>query len=213
MSGERGARLAARCHRGEEPLELDHVRLSKTISHALRHEPEVYGLELDEGGWADLGELVDALRARRRVWSELVEADLHEMLAQSERKRFEIRAGRMRALYGHSLERKLKMEPAEPPELLYHGTPAERVGRILAEGLLPMDRQYVHLSLDRETALRVGERRDPGPVILVVRAREAHRGGIGFYEGNETTWLADSVPAEFIETAESIETDEADEAG
>jgi len=30
---------------------LDLVRLSKTVAHALRHEPWLYELELDEEGW------------------------------------------------------------------------------------------------------------------------------------------------------------------
>ena len=30
---------------------IDHRELSKTISHALRHEPWLYELELDDEGW------------------------------------------------------------------------------------------------------------------------------------------------------------------
>ena len=34
-------------------------RLIGTLARALRHEPEQYGIELDGGGWADLGALVE----------------------------------------------------------------------------------------------------------------------------------------------------------
>ena len=37
---------------------LDLTRLSRTISHALRHEPWVYGLELDTYGWVHMNDLV-----------------------------------------------------------------------------------------------------------------------------------------------------------
>jgi RNA:NAD 2'-phosphotransferase (TPT1/KptA family) len=33
-----------------QPNKPDNVRLSKTIAHALRHDPTLYGLELDEQG-------------------------------------------------------------------------------------------------------------------------------------------------------------------
>ena len=41
---------------------LDYRRLSKTVAHALRHEPHVYELELDEEGWTDVATLLGALR-------------------------------------------------------------------------------------------------------------------------------------------------------
>src|SRR5438093_259445 len=72
-----------------------------------------------------------------------------------------------------------------------------------AEGWKPMARQNVHLSVDVETAKRVGGRRTRGrhqePVILRVRAAAAHAAGTPFYRGNDQVWLADAVPAAFIE--------------
>ncbi len=62
-----------------------------------------------------------------------------------------------------------------------------------------MQRQYVHLSTDQDTARSVGQRRAETPVILVVRAREAYAAGVQFYLGNEDIWLSDPVPPEFIE--------------
>lgn len=66
------------------------------------------------------------------------------------------------------------------------------------EGLKPMNRQYVHLSADREMATQVGQRKDKEPVILQIRAGDAQRQGIVFYKGNGRVWLADFVPAGFI---------------
>jgi putative RNA 2'-phosphotransferase len=58
-------------------------------------------------------------------------------------------------------------------------------------------RQYVHLSLDTETALQVGKRRDADPVLLRIRALEAYKEGIRFYLGNDKVWLADTVPGRY----------------
>jgi putative RNA 2'-phosphotransferase len=41
---------------------IDHERLSRVVSHALRHEPWLYELELDEEGWADIDSVLAALR-------------------------------------------------------------------------------------------------------------------------------------------------------
>jgi putative RNA 2'-phosphotransferase len=120
------------------------------------------------------------------------------VIAGADKKRHEIRDGRIRALYGHSTPHKLLKEPAEPPSVLYHGTSPEAAGRIRAEGLRPMGRQYVHLSLDKATAEQVGRRKAAAPILLVVKAAEAHAGGVGFYRGNDLVWLADAIPGLFI---------------
>lgn len=62
-----------------------------------------------------------------------------------------------------------------------------------------MARQYVHLSTNQEMARLVGSRKGPKVAILTVRAREAAANGIAFYEGNDQVWLADQVPASWIE--------------
>lgn len=78
------------------------VELSRTVSHALRHEPCLYELELDDAGRVDVHVLVEALRQERR-WSTLTADDVAAMVATSSKQRHEIRDGRIRAMYGHSL--------------------------------------------------------------------------------------------------------------
>ncbi|MBX9432002.1 RNA 2'-phosphotransferase [Ralstonia nicotianae] len=173
--------------------------LSKTVSYALRHEPWLYELELDDEGWVPVEELLSALRAEKPEWSAVSEADLVEMIARSDKKRHELRDGKIRALYGHSVPNKLSKQPAEPPAILYHGTSPETAQRIKVDGLRPMSRQYAHLSVDKATAEQVGRRKAQMPVLVVVKATQAHAAGIAFYRGNDQVWLADFVPATFIE--------------
>lgn len=177
---------------------MDYERLSRTLAHALRHAPWLYELEVDGEGWAPVEQLLRALRRKRATWRDLDRQDLQEMMRRSDRERYEIRNDRIRALYGHSLEGKLSMEEARPPEALYHGTSPGAAGRIRREGLRPMGRQYVHLSSDRATAREVGLRKADDPVVLRVAAAEAHGSGLAFYRGNERVWLADRVPPEFV---------------
>lgn len=123
------------------------------------------------------------------------------MQRRTDRRRYEVRGDRIRALYGHSLPGRLAKEEARPPERLWHGTSPGAAGSILEEGLRPMGRQFVHLSVDRPTAREVGRRKAEGPVILAVRAREAHGSGVAFYRGNEKVWLAERVPSRWLERA------------
>ncbi|WP_422003327.1 RNA 2'-phosphotransferase [Reyranella sp.] len=172
--------------------------LSRAVSHALRHEPWLYELELDGEGWVGTDQLVAALRAERPDWRDLSGDLLSEMVRTASKQRHEIAGDRIRALYGHSLPDRLVKSPAQPPELLFHGTAPQIVADIRAQGLRPMGRQYVHLSTDREMAGAVGRRKSATPVILVVRAGEAAAAGIQFYTGNDRVWLADHVPAAHI---------------
>ena len=180
------------------------IRLSRTISHALRHAPWLYELELDEEGWVEVEALLSALRSHRREWRHLTQQDLLRVMENSDKQRFEMRGDLFRALYGHSTPQRLQKVPSEPPAILYHGTAPQTAQIILTAGLKPMGRQYVHLSADRGTAQQVGHRKARQPLILQVAAVEAHAAGVVFYKGNEQIWLADYVPAVFIHLTEAI---------
>lgn len=177
---------------------VDYKALSRAASHALRHEPWLYELELDAEGWTSAEALLASLRAERPEWASLTEDDLAEMIAQSEKQRHELRDGKIRALYGHSTPERLLKEQCTPPRVLYHGTGPATAAHIRVGGLKPMGRQYVHLSVDFATAEQVGRRKAPAPVILTIDASAAHDAGVAFYRGNDLVWLADVVPPSFI---------------
>ena len=181
---------------------MSRIDLSKAVSHALRHEPWLYELELDHEGWASLDQLLAALRSQGGPWSNVDRAQIEAMIEGSNKERHQLRGDLIRARYGHSLPGRLARAKATPPSLLLHGTSPAVVKEILTNGLLPMGRQHVHLSLDYSTALAVGRRKHEMPVILRVDAMRASSQGVSFYRGNDQVWLADAIPAEFIEVAE-----------
>jgi putative RNA 2'-phosphotransferase len=178
---------------------LSDLDLSRAVSHALRHEPWLYELELDEAGWVPIEQLLAALRERGGDWASVDRASLDQMLATATKRRHEVDGDRVRALYGHSVPGRIDRAPAVPPGWLFHGTSPAAARMIRVEGLRPMGRQFVHLSVDRDTARAVGARKDPDPVVLVVAAQAATEAGVAFYAGNEKVWLADVVPPEFID--------------
>lgn len=182
---------------------MNYVELSKEIAHALRHEPWKYELELDEEGWTPVSQLLSALSEEQR-WQGICRGDLEAMIASMDKRRYELSGERIRALYGHSIPMRIRKERRTPPDVLYHGTARRFLPAILGDGgapgpgLTPQGRQYVHLSVDTETAQTVGHRRDGRPALLVIDARRAHEDGVPFYYGNEKVWLADAIVPEYI---------------
>jgi putative RNA 2'-phosphotransferase len=175
------------------------TKLSKLMSYLLRHHPEEAGLTLDAAGMVPLATLVAALRQRPGYGWVNAEA-VHEVVAKSDKQRFHIEGDLIGARYGHNrqITEVDPGEPVVPPEILYHGTPRRAVPAILAAGLQPQGRQFVHLSATPETAQNVGQRRDQRPAMLLIRARQAHAAGIAFYAPTPDTYLSKGVPPEYI---------------
>jgi putative RNA 2'-phosphotransferase len=177
--------------------EKQKIRTSKFLSLVLRHEPEAIGLTLDAAGWVDVKALLAALRAHGR---EISRAELEEVVATNEKKRFAFSEDgtRIRANQGHSVEVELGYTPQAPPEQLFHGTATRFLGSISHGGLKKGERHHVHLSADAKTATKVGQRHGR-PAILIVKAAAMHAAGHEFFISENGVWLVDHVPVEFIE--------------
>lgn len=138
----------------------DHRRLSKSMAYMLRHHGPTSGVPVDPSGFADMDDLATALRV-----------DSSQLLAVAEHPgepRFEIREGRIRALYGHSLNVNIDTGiDVGVPSALYHGSSWSALDAIVANGLVPMGRNMVHLTNRSDEALEVG-RRKGSPLVLVV---------------------------------------------
>lgn len=170
--------------------------ISKFLSFVLRHAPETIGLKLDANGWAE----VDELLAKAKEAGKSFDLDtLRTVVAENDKQRFTLSVDgrRIRAAQGHSITVDLALLPAEPPALLYHGTASRNLDTIFAEGLKPGRRQQVHLSLDPDTARRVGERHGK-PTVLTVDAARMHADGYSFVCADNGVWLTDHVPAAYL---------------
>ncbi|MEN9355626.1 MAG: hypothetical protein RL318_2951 [Fibrobacterota bacterium] len=172
------------------------VSKSKFLSLVLRHAPETIALSLDAHGWASLDELIEKSRLHG---SGITLDEILEIVATNEKKRFEISLDdeRIRAVQGHSITVDLELDPATPPDMLFHGTSQSNVEAILREGILRMKRQHVHLSHEKETAAKVGMRHGK-PVVLKVDSGRMHREGHIFGISRNGVWLVDVVPPEYL---------------
>jgi putative RNA 2'-phosphotransferase len=169
------------------------VQLSKYMSLILRHTPEQYGIVLDaHDGSCPLEELVHVLR-EQKGWSDITEADIRQVVEHSDKQRFEINNDRIKARYGHS-HTQVQYEQGTPPSLLYHGTNEKALPLIQQQGLLSMNRQYVHLSAGTHFAELAGKRRGK-LVLLQVDTVQAMQAGVTFYFAGHEVWLSDPIPA------------------
>lgn len=178
-------------------LDAKRERFSKYLSYLLRHDPASVGLTLDADGFVSLGLLLSAIR-RKNEWSWITRTDLEEIQRGGDKRRFEIVGDEIRALYGHTLKPKVRHDVIVPPKVLFHGTARKNVQPILEKGILPMKRQYVHLSSSAEEAKNVGLRRDEQPVVLRVFAFEAYKNGVKFFQAGPVI-LSESIPPRFLE--------------
>lgn len=177
------------------------VRKSKFLSLILRHKPETIELTLDNNGWANVKEIIDKVD-RRSDKERFYFEDLKEIVETNDKQRFEFNDDetKIRARQGHSIDVDVELEEKSPPRFLYHGTSDGFIESIKREGLKPQSRQYVHLSVDRETAEKVGKRHGGKTVILRVKAGEyQHDKGAKFYLSRNGVWLIDQVPYEYLE--------------
>lgn len=177
----------------------DAEHLSKMLSLMLRHRPEEFGVEVDRFGFADLEAVLAALQDRSPA---ITMADVEHLVYDAEKQRFEIVEGRIRARYGHSIPFEMDRPPVVPPEFLYQEVSAGELQRARREGLVPQDRQYVHLSYDAQRERDRGSRRRGPQAVVRVRALEAHAGGVAFYECGPTL-LTRQVPVEFLDLPEA----------
>lgn len=138
----------------------DHRRLSKTMAYHLRHHGPTNGVLIDKAGFATMDDLALVLNV-----------DSSQLLAVAEHPgepRFEVREGRIRALYGHSLDVVVEAGvKVGAPASLYHGSSWSALDAIVRDGLVPMQRRMVHLTNIAEEAMAVGQRKG-APLVLAV---------------------------------------------
>lgn len=166
----------------------DLIHKEKRLAYLLRHDPNI-----DIHGWREVHDLVENHGYSRE--------ELLSIVANSNKQRFEFSMDGqyIRARQGHSVKVDVELEEATPPEYLYHGTLATNVPSIKGNGILQMDRLHVHLSVDEDTAVKVGGRRKGEVAILKVAARKMWEDGYRFWLSRNGVWLTETVPQKYLD--------------
>lgn len=125
--------------------------------------------------------------------------DIQKIVYEDTKGRFEFSEDKssVRALYGHSIDVNLGLEPTTPPPVLYHGTAEKYIDSVMKEGLRPRKRNFVHLSETMDMAKQVGTRHG-SPVVLSIDIEEMIRAGYKFYKAQNGVWLTGGIPPKFL---------------
>ena len=168
--------------------------VSGYISFLLRHEPWDIDLQMDVRGWVCADALIEGINRKKGCG---LDRALLEEIVREDRKgryRFSEDGSKIKACQGHSIPWVIpEMEFLVPPEFLYHGTATRFLDTIMKDGLKPMTRQFVHISPDYETAVKVGSRHGK-PVVLKIRAKDFVDDGNELYRSSNGVWQARCVP-------------------
>lgn len=168
---------------------------SKKLTYVLRHHPEELMLELDPRGWVSLAEVADKLGVEKY---EIVS----EVFRPQDKQRFELSEDGqyIRATHGHSVPGKFyRGQERVPPDFLFHGTTTAFASLIWQQGLLPVKRQYVHLTTNPVVARFKAEKRgrrvgDTGTVFTVDTRRARAIDQVEFYQTVGGIWLSTPIP-------------------
>lgn len=174
-------------------------KLSKLLSYYLRHNPSDLNLNMDTGGWVKIDEIIENSQGKfsRDILECIVETDNKKRYTISKDGKY------IRANQGHSLDWvNVELEEVAPLDVLYHGT-CEKYAKLIDEsGIKKMNRNYVHLSSNIETAKNVGNRHAHGKdnklVVYEVNSKKMSSDGYKFYISENGVWLTEYIPTQYI---------------
>lgn len=171
-------------------------QISKLISYWLRHNPSDGNLMMDEFGWVPTASLLMALN-NKNSGTTLEDILILNQSFDKIRWEFNEDGTTIRATHGHSVPVILPNDEAIPPSVLYHGTSVANFYNILLKGLQPMERQFVHLSANIQTAVEVAKRYGK-PIIIEINTEALSKTGSSFYQTSDNVWLTTAISAEYL---------------
>jgi len=179
----------------------ERLRLSRLLSGLLRHFPEAAGLKIRRDGFTEqsVEEVAELIKTWRKEYFWLRPEHILAIAILDPKGRFEIRDGRIRARYGHSIRVNIEYEePPQLPSMLYHGTSTSLLPSIMREGLRPMRRLKVHLTSSIEDARENARRKGGRPVILAVDVNTLRKRGLKIFKAGRNVYVTDYVPPDAI---------------
>ena len=171
---------------------VERTEISKTMAYLLRHDPS--GMRISDKGFVVMEELLTKLKEK---WPNINEKDIIEVIERDPKGRYEIKNGKVRARYGHSIEVNPTLNQSKK-DVLYHGTTEKASKKILREGIKSQGRQKVHLSATIQGAYEVGKRRTNKPVILKIDAKKAQKENIKIERASDKVYVTDKIPPKHI---------------
>jgi len=171
--------------------------LAKLLSYILSRRPDEFGLVLDEAGRLPVKELLRAL-AQEEGWGYVRRSHLEEVVNLVRPGAFALDATHIRALEPGPADLRSR-EAVWPPPLLYRAITSKSHGVVAERGLQPPTGGELVLAGDPEMARRLGRRRDPQAVLVIIQAQNAAKRGVEFFAYGEGLYLSRDINPEYLQ--------------
>ena len=158
----------------------------------LGHNPDEFGLVLDQDGFVKIKELLKAI-TEEDGWNYVRRSHIDEIRITMPSPPMEIKENLIRAQTRDALP---KQNPVRNlPKLLYTCVRRKAYPVVLEKGIYPTVYRHVILSSRHEMAEKIGKRTDQTPVTLTILAKKSIAAGVVFYQAGDSLYLAESIPA------------------
>lgn len=162
--------------------------LARMLTYMLGHRPDEFGLVLSAEGFVPIKHLLQAL-VGEPGWGFVRRRHLEEVVGLLQPPRFEVVGEDIRCLEPGPPD--LRRPPGERlPPLLYVAVPPKAHPRVWETGLKPLPDRDLVLAATPETALKLGRRRAPDPVLVTVQSQAAAKRGIPFQGYGDQLFLS-----------------------
>lgn len=176
------------------PKQLETV--AKMLAYILGHRPDEFGLVLDADGFVPLKQLLQALIHEPGLGF-VRRHHLDQLMGVLQPPAFEMAEENIRCLNPGPLPPRRIGET--PPALLYLALPPKAHQRVWQDGLQAPTGGELILARTKETALKLGKRRAPAPILVTIQAQAAAKKGSEFTGYGEGLFLARSISRDFLQ--------------
>ena len=167
---------------------------SKRLSYLLRHNPEE--LSISKDGFISTIEILNKLSISME--------QLESIVNENDKKRFSFSEDKtkIKASQGHTIQVEIKMKEYQGENIkIYHGTSKYNLESIKKKGLVPMKRQYVHLTKNIKTAKETGLRyakRNHDLIVFSVLTDELIKNKIEILISDNEVFQVKNVPYKLL---------------
>lgn len=158
--------------------------------------------------WVDINDMVKACKKDNPLLK-IFNKDIFVNIAMNDKDRFSIKNGKIKCNYGYSSKIPEEHPIVKPPNILYHNTFSCFLENIKAEGLKPMNRNYVFLATTEDKARSYTGKKDRyffrqkygenTNFVLEIDAKKAYEDGIEFYKiSDNIIGVKNQIPIKYI---------------
>jgi len=168
------------------------AQLARFIQYVIGRRPDEFGLVIDAQGFIPVSDVLQVLHSEG--WPHVRRNHLETLDFHLGKPTLEIRAHLLRA---RDRSRLVPLrETVALPKLLHVPVRRRAYESVLQHGVRPQGHTgKVVLFADPALAKKVGQRRDPQPVIVTVNVQAAREQGEAFQQFGETIFLANQLPS------------------